>query len=175
VAAAAKKRGGKADTDAPAPVPEGLRLAWMSPQELAENPSNWRVHPPAQVAALTDSLAEVGWAGALLWNATTGRLIDGHARRKLALEQGAPRAQERKILATLDPIGALAEPDPKALEALLREVNTGSESLQSLLSSLAQDAGITPPDFAPVGQDEQGRLDEKAKVTCPHCGEEFTP
>ena len=30
-------------------------------------------------------------------------------------------------------------------------------------------------DFLPVGIEEQGRLDEKAKCTCPNCGHEFTP
>jgi len=31
------------------------------------------------------------------------------------------------------------------------------------------------PDFGAVGEDEQGRLDQKAQVTCPHCGGSFTP
>ena len=31
------------------------------------------------------------------------------------------------------------------------------------------------PDFGAVGIDEQGRLDEKAKCTCPECGHQFTP
>ena len=31
------------------------------------------------------------------------------------------------------------------------------------------------PDFEPVGIDEQGRLDQKAPVTCPNCGHEFVP
>jgi ParB-like chromosome segregation protein Spo0J len=31
------------------------------------------------------------------------------------------------------------------------------------------------PDFEPGTEDEQGRLDEKAKVTCPECKHEFTP
>ncbi len=31
------------------------------------------------------------------------------------------------------------------------------------------------PNFEPVGIEQQGRLDEKAKVTCPECGHEFTP
>ena len=66
-----------------------LRLEWRSPAELADNPRNGRRHPEAQVAALTDAMAEVGWAGALLFNERTGRLIDGHARRKVALAQGA--------------------------------------------------------------------------------------
>ena len=35
--------------------------------------------------------------------------------------------------------------------------------------------GAVVPDFEPVGMDEQPRLDQKAPITCPHCGEEFTP
>ena len=35
--------------------------------------------------------------------------------------------------------------------------------------------GLTPPDFAPVDVSEQPRLDQKAPVTCPHCGAEFVP
>ena len=31
------------------------------------------------------------------------------------------------------------------------------------------------PDFQPVGIDEQGRLDQKSPITCPHCGESFIP
>jgi hypothetical protein len=37
------------------------------------------------------------------------------------------------------------------------------------------DLGAVVPDFAPVGMDEQPRLDQKSPITCPHCGEEFTP
>ena len=31
------------------------------------------------------------------------------------------------------------------------------------------------PDFQPVGIDEQGRLDQKSPIVCPHCGESFVP
>lgn len=31
------------------------------------------------------------------------------------------------------------------------------------------------PDFQPTSEDDQFRLDEKAKVKCPECGHEFTP
>jgi hypothetical protein len=34
--------------------------------------------------------------------------------------------------------------------------------------------GISP-DFQPGTEDDQGRLDEKAKITCPECKHEFTP
>ena len=162
-----------------------LRLEWMSPAELADNPANWRTHPDAQVAALTDVISEVGWAGACLYNERTGRLIDGHARKKLAHAQGTEKipvligswdeATEKKILATLDPLAALAEADKGKLDALLREVETGSEALSAMLAKLAEDAGVIPPDFQPVGADEQGRLDQKSPITCPHCRKEFVP
>ena len=34
--------------------------------------------------------------------------------------------------------------------------------------------GFAVPDFQPVGEDEQGRLDQKSPVKCPECGHEFT-
>lgn len=131
-----------------------LRLEWRSPAELAENPANWRRHPTAQLAALTDVIAEVGWAGACLLNERTGRLIDGHARRKVAVDQGVDKVpvlvgdwtedQERKILATLDPIAGMAEADAAALDALLRGVQTGSEAIATMLDGLCVDVGIVP-------------------------------
>ena len=107
---------------------ESLRLEWLDPSELAVNPSNWRRHPPNQLAALKDIVGEVGWAGALLYNEATGRLIDGHARKGLFAGEKVPvligswsEADEKKILATLDPIGAMAEANAGALEAVMRE------------------------------------------------------
>jgi hypothetical protein len=132
-----------------------LRLEWRSPAELAEYPRNWRTHPNTQLTALADIIADVGWAGACLFNERTNRLIDGHARKNIGIARGTDKIpvlignwteeQEIRILATLDPIGALAEADSAKLETLLREVNTGSDALQQLLAGLALDAGIVPP------------------------------
>lgn len=131
-----------------------LRLEWRSPAELVENPANWRRHPEAQLSALTDVITDVGWAGACLLNERTGRLIDGHARRKVALDQGTEKVpvlvgdwteeQERKILATLDPIAAMAEADASALDELLRNVTTDSPALQEMLDGLAHNNPATP-------------------------------
>jgi len=160
-----------------------LRLEYLDPADLDSNPANWRTHPQKQVASLQAAMAEVGWAGALLYNERTKRLIDGHARKGLFAGKGKvpvligswDEATEKKILATLDPLAAMAETEAAKLADLLREVNTGDEDLAAMLSTLATDAGITPPDFQPVGVEEQGRLDEKAKVSCPECGHEFAP
>lgn len=35
--------------------------------------------------------------------------------------------------------------------------------------------GVVTPTFSPVDESEQPRLDQKAPITCPHCGMEFIP
>lgn len=175
-----RKKQAPADETTPAtPADPPLRLEWRSPQELAENPANWRRHPERQIQALAAAMADVNWAGACLYNETTQRLIDGHARRKLALDQGAAKIpvlvgrwteeQEKKILATLDPLAALALPDLDALTLLLREVHTEDESLQAMLADVLADAqqqAIQPDEQyqpAPAG-DESQLLAEKFQI-----------
>lgn len=130
------------------PLP--LRLEWIDLADLADNPLNWRTHPPAQLKALDDAIAEVGWAGVALYNERTGRLIDGHARKEVRAGKGKSpvligswdEATERKILATLDPLAAMADADKPKLDELLRGVDTGSEALQEMLAGVADVAKL---------------------------------
>lgn len=158
----------KLETADPSELP--LRLEWRDPAELADNPANWRRHPRAQLSALKDVLGDVGWAGALLYNEATGRLIDGHARKAVSPDGRVPvligswtEEQEKIILATLDPLAAMAEADQSKLEALLREVQTDSASIAEMLNSLAIEHGIvkdcgekglTDPDVVPAPPDQ---------------------
>ena len=159
---------------------EGLRPVWMRPDELPDNPLNWRTHPQLQVDALRDVIAEVGWAGALLYNERTGRLVDGHARKGMA-EQGGKvpvlvgswsEEQERKILATLDPLGGMAEVDTEKLNLLLREVQTESEPIAEMLTELMKNANLyqadPPEDFPEVDENIP------VKHVCPKCGYQFS-
>ena len=52
------------------------------------NPLNWREHPAAQVRALGSVLDKVGWVQDVVVNRTTGNMVDGHLRARLALERG---------------------------------------------------------------------------------------
>jgi broad specificity phosphatase PhoE len=54
--------------------------------------------------------------------------------------------QEAKILATLDPLAAMAEADAAKLDALLRDVSTGSEALSQMIADLATANGVIPAD-----------------------------
>jgi len=156
-----------------------------APDQLLAHDKNWRIHPKAQQDALGAVLDEVGFVQRVIVNQRTGKVVDGHLRVAMAISKEQKTVpviyvdlsenEENLILATIDPLSALAATDRGKLEELLQEVETGQPELQLMLAKLAQDNGVTPPDFQPVGADEQGRLDEKAKCKCPQCGHEFTP
>ena len=126
------------------PVPDRVvELVRVRAGDLAENPKNWRRHPERQRAALRGLLREIGYADALLARR------DGHLRKSLGNDQIVPvlvlDLDEREadtLLATLDPIAALAEADPGALAALLEDVETSSAAVLELLDGLRRGAGL---------------------------------
>ncbi len=159
-----------------------IDLRRVPAKSLIPNAKNWRTHPQSQQDAMRGALAEIGYASALLAREVPAglMLIDGHLRAETTPDEIVPvlvldvdEAEADKLLATFDPLSAMAEADAAKLKELLDDVNTGNEGLQQMLSDLAAEHGIIPPDFQPVGIDEQGRLDEKAKTKCPECGHEF--
>src|SRR5207249_8671297 len=100
-----------------------------APDQLLANPANWRTHPKEQQVALAGSLSEVGWVQQVLVNRTTGHVVDGHLRVELAISRNEPSvpvtyvelslAEEQLVLATLDPLAAMAAAEQDALPALL--------------------------------------------------------
>jgi hypothetical protein len=132
-----------------------LRLEYRKASELQENPRNWRDHPRSQVATLEAVIGEVGWAGAALYNETTGRLIDGHLRRKIASKMGKDyeipvivgswtEDQEKILLALFDPISALAQPNKEKLRGLLSAIETRNEQIREVLG-LVEEGTIAKP------------------------------
>jgi hypothetical protein len=116
------------------------------------NPLNWRRHGDAQREALRVMLGDVGWVQGVIENVRTGNLIDGHARIEEALrddpKQRVPYlvvdlspAEEKAVLATLDPIGAMAEVDPAILDRLYQETIVDMPGLEQLLTSLHYNQG----------------------------------
>ncbi len=130
-----------------------VELRRVPASQLKPNPANWRSHPKEQADALRGLLAEVGFAGAALARELEDGslvLIDGHLRAETTGDQPIPvlvldvTAEEAdKLLATFDPIGAMATADAEKLEALLAEVSSSNDAVNALLASVAQDAGIT--------------------------------
>lgn len=146
-------------------------LRRVKSSELLPNPKNWRTHPKAQQDALKGILAEVGFADALLARELDDgslMLIDGHLRAETTGDQEVPvlildvdEKESDKLLATFDPLASLAECDKEALNNLLREVDTGSEALQKMLSELAESNGLYLEEKE-IEEDEVPEVSEEA-------------
>ena len=138
-----------------------------APNQLLANPSNWRIHPKAQQQALAGVLDQVGWVAQVLVNQRTGHVVDGHLRVAIAISRSEPfvpvlyvdlsEDEERLVLASLDPLAAMATTDEAKLRELLAEVSVGSEALAAMLAALAPAEprdGLTDPDNIPEPPDE---------------------
>ena len=99
--------------------------------DLIADERNWRVHTDGQRAALTAMLERVGYAGAALVRDTPEglKLIDGHLRASINPEQVIPvlvldvnEDEATQLLATYDPLSAMAETDTAALATLLENL-----------------------------------------------------
>jgi hypothetical protein len=116
---------------------------------LRPNPRNWRTHSAAQRDALRGVLAEIGYADALLARECQDGglvLLDGHLRAETTPDSEVPvlvldldEAEADKLLATLDPLAAMAGADKEQLDSLLREVQTDNDAVQRLLDELSAD------------------------------------
>jgi len=83
-----------------------------------------------------------------------------------------------KILLADNRTGDVATNDDEALVFMLQGLRELGELHGTGFSESELDAlmsAITVPDFQPVSEDEQGRLDRRKPVTCPECGHTFTP
>lgn len=146
------------------------------PEQLAANPANWRIHPKVQQEALQTVLDEVGWVSGIIVNKQTGFVVDGHLRVSLALRRhdktvpvqyvDLTEAEERLVLATLDPIAAMASTDRDKMAELLAAIPSDDALINDLLADIAKQTktpfGQPPPDEEPI--DEAEVLNHKWKV-----------
>lgn len=135
--------------------------------ELAANPRNFKQHGAKQTGALKALLEEIGFAGAALaykseraGGALT--LIDGHLRQREMPADFSMACtivdltdeEADKLLLAFDPIAALAEIESEKLDALLRDVQTGSQDLAAMFNDMAEKAGLLK-DLAEENADDE--------------------
>jgi len=128
--------------------------------ELLPNPKNWRKHPDAQANALRGTLSEIGYADALIAYETPGglMLIDGHLRAETTPDQEVPvlvtdltEEEADTLLATLDPLSAMARTDQNSLLELVSSLNIQNDAVNLMLEAVLEgetqvlkDVGATP-------------------------------
>lgn len=122
-------------------------LRRVKASELLDNPKNWRRHPKEQLDAIDAVLREIGFAGAELTFETPNGLMlfDGHARKERAGDEIVPvlvtdltEEEADLLLASFDPIGAMAKADADALQSLVDNLEPDSASLRRLLDNLLE-------------------------------------
>jgi len=149
---------------------------------LLANPKNWRIHPQLQRQGLDAVLTNIGWVQDVVvnirmgeeWGASRGveTLVDGHLRVLLALSKGDDTVVPVKfvdlspeeadiVLATLDPLSAIAVVDKTILAQLLQDVQVIDPSLETILENLAQSAGILG---TVAGQVTKKQLDDASEA-----------
>ncbi len=131
----------------------------VDPKTLTAHDRNWRIHTPEQTRALAGAIGDIGFIRSVTVNRRTGRIIDGHLRVALAIEQEQPGipveyvdltdAEEAEALATLDPLAELAGIDVGKLEELTGLFDSGSLDLRYMLDQKlsgveAQEAAEVP-------------------------------
>ncbi|HEX5136363.1 MAG TPA: DNA methyltransferase [Planctomycetota bacterium] len=136
-------------------------LRYVRAGDLAPNEWNYRIHSSGQRRALEALLKEIGYADALLAYQKDGRLVlcDGHLRASLDPEQTVPvlvldvtEEEAKKLLASLDPLAAMAGQDDDKLRELLKTLETGDNVLKDLWAGLVKPvpgSGLTDPDAVP--------------------------
>jgi hypothetical protein len=124
------------------------------PKTLTANPTNWRVHGNFQKSSMGGILSEVGLVQNIIVNRVTGRILDGHMRVELAIEEGQPKvpityvelteAEEAKMLASLDSITMFADQDGKMFDETLALAGSGSDpALAMFLEAMRNESGMT--------------------------------
>lgn len=137
------------------------------PAALLANPRNWRLHPKQQRAALAEALDSVGWVSPIIVNRRSGFVVDGHLRVAMALERqeasvpvqyvDLDEREEGLILASLDPIAAMAGKDSALLRELVGGLGLDEGALRDTLAKLAGEnlpeytEKITSPIYEPSG------------------------
>jgi hypothetical protein len=150
--------------------------------ELTPHPQNPVSHPPLQRDTVAASFDELGQIARVSVNINNGYLVDGEERAWLALDQPTDveldcdwldltEEEHLKALVYLRATSELATYTPDVLDEILREVNSDSESIQMMLSQLAQDNNLLMPDD--WKEYDETAADDVEYCTCPECGHRF--
>ena len=114
-----------------------------------------------------------------------GLLVDGHLRLKAAQKLGLKEvpvvladdlsdAQIKAFRISVNRMAELAEWDNELLALEFAELkDLGFDTSLTGFDELQLSTMFKEPNFEPGTEDEQGKLDEKAKHQCPNCGHEF--
>lgn len=159
--------------------------------DFLPNEQNWRVHPQPQQTGLTAVLDDIGWVQRVIVNLRTseewGRnqgietMVDGHLRVKLALSKNDQTPvpvdyvdltpnEEAIVLATLDPIAAMAATDRDMLSGLMATIQIENEEISKMLAAIRETNTIFDQEQVEFKEFGDDAADDVQYNECPSCG-----
>lgn len=156
-----------------------MKVERVKVDSLVFDPVNARKHNSKNIEAIKGSLAKFGQQKPLVVGAD-GVVIAGNGTLEAAKALGWEEVDVYKSPLKGAEAMAFALADNKTAELAEWDEEILKEHLASLykdgwdIEDIGFDASdIDNPNFAPGTEDDQGKLDEKSAITCPHCGESF--
>jgi len=160
-------------------------------RDLIPDPKNRRKRTARNVGMIVEALQKVGASRSIVIDEdneilagngvaeaaaeagiTKVQVVDADGETIIAVRRSGLTSKQKRDLAIYDNRTAeLAEWDTAQLAA---DLAAGEDLSAFFFEDELHKLAVTTPNFGPVGADEQGRLDQKAPVTCPACGHEFT-
>lgn len=165
-----------------------MKIETLKTAKLIPYARNSRTHSEAQVAQIAGSIREFGFTNPVLIDAENG-IITGHGRVLAARLLGLAdvpcirlnhltETQRRAYIITDNKLTLNAGWDEELLGLELADLREADFDL-SLVGFDGDEIERflnppEPPDFEPGTEDDQGNLDEKTPIECPHCHKLFT-
>lgn len=157
----------------------------VSIDDVFEDPANARKHGAENLTAIKASLRSFGQVEPLIVQRSSMKVIGGNGRLKVMRQLGwtevdiadadIDNASAAALGIALNRTSELATWDADALDQILREIETGDEDLQAMLSKLAEDEKLIPQDEPEAPEDFKGvGEDIDVNCTCPKCGYQWS-
>jgi ParB-like chromosome segregation protein Spo0J len=164
-----------------------MKIENIKTEKLIPYARNSRTHSEAQVAQITGSIREFGFTNPVLIDGENG-IIAGHGRVMAAQRLGMSEVpcirlahltdtQKRAYIIADNKLALNAGWDEEMLGLELSDLREADFDLGLMgfdADEIEQALNSQEPDFEPGTEDDQGKLDEKSPIKCPHCHKFFT-
>ncbi len=164
-----------------------MTIEQIKTSKLIPYARNTRTHSDAQVAQIAGSIREFGFTNPVLIDAENG-IIAGHGRVLAAGKLGMDKVPcirlshltdtQRRAYIIADNKLALNSGWDEAMLGLelsdLREADFNLGLIGFDADEIERALNPDEPNFEPGTEDDQGKLDEKTPIECPHCHKFFT-
>jgi ParB-like chromosome segregation protein Spo0J len=165
-----------------------MKIESIKLEKLIPYARNSRTHSDQQIAQVAASIREFGFTNPVLIDAEDG-IIAGHGRvmaaRKLGLTEvpcirlgHLTETQKRAYIIADNKLALNSGWDEEMLGLELADLREADFDLDLVGFDAGEiEAALNPAevDFAPGTEDDQGKLDEKSPIECPHCRKFFVP